>query len=695
MPARNFPGLGIKGGYTDAESGWGSDMNANLLKLSVLVQAGANAFVSALPTDPAPVAGDIYVLTTDQSINAYDNGAWVAFVPLEGWEIYDRDQNKAMRFDGAAWAEVTSGSGGGDASFPPYAGNAGKALFVNSTEDGVEWDDVDSGGSGGGGTGVMHRYWRASFHRTGSLIAIAEMEFMGAVGGPDLTSAAEANARTIGGPQYNGYTLAKAFNDVHDGSEGNMAALADADSMTLGWDFGADGAQVVSMTFQTRGGYRQDPTQGWDMQWSDDNSTWTTQWTIPPQTGWSDAEIRTFNDPAPQVGGSTKIPSISGKGGKALFVKADESGLEWDDAASGGSGGGGVAVGAHRYWGIRARCYNTGSGGTQDPNVQLQAMNFSLGGVSLGAATAGFGVAYGSSFSSDALAKGTGPWAGKGPIGAVMFDYGAAKSVDGITMTATASPSNTQAPSDFTVMYSDDAVSWHDVITIETPNQFATGETRSFDIPTELPGGSSGGSGGGSGKTPPDISAFTKLINSPTLTAEDRGLTLQGDPNNNVNRLMLAPAPAGNLSVIARIQSDNFQAYNRGGVVLYDEATDKSVFLAIVSTGDVDYYNNFSTVCDYNAATSTNSSNTDLGSPSTRRAGPGPLYLRLDWDDTAKNITAYISYGGLALFRHIQTINNLADVTHMGLIMSQNNANEAPAIHVDYYNDGTNTWDNR
>jgi hypothetical protein len=345
MPARNFPGLGIKGGYADAESGWGSDINANLLKLSVLVQAGANAFVAALPS--SPVNGDIYVLTTDQSINAYDNGAWVAFVPLEGWEIYDRDQNKAMRFDGAAWAEVTSGSGGGDASFPPYAGNAGKALFVNATEDGVEWDDVESGGSGGGGAGVTHRYWRASFHRTGQLIAIAEMEFMGAVGGPDLTSAAEANARTIGGPQYNGYPLAKAFNDVHDGSEGNMAALADADSMTLGWDFGADGAQVVSMTFQTRSSYRQDPTQGWDMQWSDDNVTWTTQWTIPPQSGWGDAEIRTFNDPAPQVGGNKTIPALSGNGGKALFVKADESGLEWDDAASGGGSSNRVKAAAY------------------------------------------------------------------------------------------------------------------------------------------------------------------------------------------------------------------------------------------------------------------------------------------------------------------------------------------------------------
>lgn len=163
MPARSFPGLGIKGGYADAESGWGSDMNSNLLKLSVLVQAGANGFVDALPG--APAQGDVYVLTTDQSINAYDNAAWVAFVPMEGWEIYDRDQNKAMRFDGAAWSEVTSG-GGGDASFPPFAGNSGKVLTVNATEDGVEWDDASGGGGGGGGSGKIAASINSSDHST-------------------------------------------------------------------------------------------------------------------------------------------------------------------------------------------------------------------------------------------------------------------------------------------------------------------------------------------------------------------------------------------------------------------------------------------------------------------------------------------------------------------------------------------------
>ena len=44
------------------------------------------------------------------------------------------------------------GGGGGDASYPDFAGNAGKALLVNEAEDGVLWGDVEGGGGSGGGS---------------------------------------------------------------------------------------------------------------------------------------------------------------------------------------------------------------------------------------------------------------------------------------------------------------------------------------------------------------------------------------------------------------------------------------------------------------------------------------------------------------------------------------------------------------
>lgn len=49
-------------------------------------------------------------------------------------------------------------AGGGDASYPDFAGNAGKALVVNAEEDGVEWVEIE-GGSGGGSYGSAYRYY--------------------------------------------------------------------------------------------------------------------------------------------------------------------------------------------------------------------------------------------------------------------------------------------------------------------------------------------------------------------------------------------------------------------------------------------------------------------------------------------------------------------------------------------------------
>jgi len=72
----------------------------------------------------APTQGDIVIATTDwgatvtdQSIQAYDNAAWVEITPYEGLLMYDKATDELLKYTGAAW-EVFSAGGGGGAGAP-------------------------------------------------------------------------------------------------------------------------------------------------------------------------------------------------------------------------------------------------------------------------------------------------------------------------------------------------------------------------------------------------------------------------------------------------------------------------------------------------------------------------------------------------------------------------------------------------
>lgn len=152
--------LGLKADWDLGEDNWKDDMDANLVKLSVLGQPIVLDTVSATPG--APTEGDIYLFdethpTQANDIAVYDEGAWVYYTPGEGWEVYDQANDMRMRFDGMVWAEA----GGGSASYPAFTGNAGKVLAVNGTEDGVEWIDAALGGGGSGAMSVQDEIYKA------------------------------------------------------------------------------------------------------------------------------------------------------------------------------------------------------------------------------------------------------------------------------------------------------------------------------------------------------------------------------------------------------------------------------------------------------------------------------------------------------------------------------------------------------
>lgn len=110
MASRELPNLKLRGFWTIGEDGWNQGNDTNLLKLSVLTQARAIDLVAALPG--APVDGDVYVLTSGD-IGIRDAGAWVMVTPLSGWTFYNQADSTAYRFDGATWAAVAVGGGGG------------------------------------------------------------------------------------------------------------------------------------------------------------------------------------------------------------------------------------------------------------------------------------------------------------------------------------------------------------------------------------------------------------------------------------------------------------------------------------------------------------------------------------------------------------------------------------------------------
>lgn len=167
MAARTLPNIGLEGGYEAHEDGWAIGMADNLLKLSVLTQAGAIDKVSAEPGVPAP--GDVYILdethaTHPNEVAVYEGDAgseaWSYLVPLAGWLIYNQTEEYYEKFDGTVWAELATGGGGGT-GLPP-GGTTGQVLTKqSSTDQDADWETPSGGGGGSGAMSVQDEIYKA------------------------------------------------------------------------------------------------------------------------------------------------------------------------------------------------------------------------------------------------------------------------------------------------------------------------------------------------------------------------------------------------------------------------------------------------------------------------------------------------------------------------------------------------------
>ncbi len=107
--SRTLPNLALTGGLASNETGWGSAMNLNLLKLTVLTQGRVINKISSLPGSPS--TNDVYVLdethgTNPNQIAIYDNGAWAYLTVLSGWEVYNTTTGQYLFFNGTVWSNL-------------------------------------------------------------------------------------------------------------------------------------------------------------------------------------------------------------------------------------------------------------------------------------------------------------------------------------------------------------------------------------------------------------------------------------------------------------------------------------------------------------------------------------------------------------------------------------------------------------
>lgn len=105
---RTLPGgLGLTGFWDLGDNTYKTGMDSNLRKLSALVQPVIDSIEATAPG--APTQGDIHIASaiwgggSANDIMVYDDSTWVPLTPQTGWEVFNLDTGKLMRFTGSAW----------------------------------------------------------------------------------------------------------------------------------------------------------------------------------------------------------------------------------------------------------------------------------------------------------------------------------------------------------------------------------------------------------------------------------------------------------------------------------------------------------------------------------------------------------------------------------------------------------------
>lgn len=385
---------------------------------------------------------------------------------------------------------------------------AGQALVYRS---GV-WVNEDSVGQGVPSNG-SHPYWRLLLHTTDGSTAqfgIQEIEFKQTKTGADLATGGTASAST----EESGQPASGAFDNTIGGAWFSTTA---ADGQWIKYAFPAP-VEVRYLTIMGSQSRTTTSPASFSVQWSDDNTAWTTAWEVTGQTGWAPNQIREFHAPLDLFFTDlADVPqSYIGQVGKSLRVNTGSTGLEFftpittvasltdvNFAAPPVEGqvltytsgvwkaqtpGEVVPAAPHAYWRVRATPVATESYFTLGEVEFLDAANAdqTTGGTPL--ASSEFGGAYLKAYAFDNLTtthwgsatgdmqSGDGAWIG--------YQFASEVSVSAITLQTSTTQNLTEAPiGTLNIEWSDDGVTWFLQWAVLAGGTWTATEKRTYAAP--------------------------------------------------------------------------------------------------------------------------------------------------------------------------------------------------------------------
>lgn len=114
MPSTKYPNSGIFGGWNRGESGWGYEMNKNLLLTDALLHAVVKSKIKSIPATVK--LGDLYLVDTTGLSTALSNKKnhlilfrssdkteYIDIPPLTGYKIYLLSDSKSYIYRDGAW----------------------------------------------------------------------------------------------------------------------------------------------------------------------------------------------------------------------------------------------------------------------------------------------------------------------------------------------------------------------------------------------------------------------------------------------------------------------------------------------------------------------------------------------------------------------------------------------------------------
>jgi hypothetical protein len=277
-----------------------------------------------------------------------------------------------------------------------------------------------------------HRYWRIYITESvnASNLDIREVEMRTSIGGSDVTGSGTASASS----QAGGFEADKAF----DNNSGTTWYTSSATRpQWLQYDFGAGNDKDI-LELQLTSWSATEQWRTFEFQYSDDNSTWTTLWTITYDDPLTGGTSRTYS--------ATDTPTMNG---------------------------------ANTFWRVRATAVDGGS------NFGAMEMEFrttvggadqATGGKAFASSAFDTGHVPGHAFDDDLTTK----WASlAAPPAWVGYRWSGAKTIVEVAITARNDGFQAQAPKDF-VIERWDGSAYQTAYTVTGSSSWSSGETRTF-----------------------------------------------------------------------------------------------------------------------------------------------------------------------------------------------------------------------